>query len=60
VTPTTAEPTTEPPPTTAAPVEKTGNGTSTRSIAVLGVVLVILLGAGGGVGLYLTRDTDPL
>jgi hypothetical protein len=27
------------------------------SLAAVGLVLVVLLGVGGGVGLYLTRDT---
>jgi hypothetical protein len=40
-------------------VAKSG-GTSGGSILALGFVLVVLLGVGGGVGLYLTRDTSAV
>jgi hypothetical protein len=36
------------------------SGTSTTSLAVIGLVLVVLLGIGGAVGLYLTRDTTAV
>ncbi|HVF04041.1 MAG TPA: hypothetical protein VNA20_04295 [Frankiaceae bacterium] len=56
------EPTPEPVPTTQAPpVENAASGgTSTTSLAVGGLVLVVLLGAGGVVGLYLTRETEAM
>jgi hypothetical protein len=54
------EPATSPPTTPAPPVENAAGGTSTTSIAVLGFVLVVLLGVGGVVGLYLTRETAPV
>jgi hypothetical protein len=41
-------------------VQNAAGGTSTTSLAVIGFVLVILLGVGGVVGLYLTRDTSPV
>jgi hypothetical protein len=33
------------------------SGTSTSGRIAIGLVLVALLGVGGGIGLYLTRDT---
>jgi hypothetical protein len=52
------EPTSDAPtPTTESVASHSGPG---ASLAIVGLLLVVLLGVGGGVGLYLTRDTDPV